>query len=406
MVAIFSEKRIVLGVTGSIAAYKAVSLASQLTQAGALVDAVLTRSACELISPVSFSSVTGRRAWTDDDLWQTADHVPHIHLGEDNDLFLIAPATANTLAKLAKGISDNLLTVSALASRTPVIVAPAMDGGMYANAATQENLKTLSEREGRILGPARGHLASGLEGKGRMLEPEQLFGHLRNILGQTGSLQRKKVVVTAGPTREAIDPVRFLSNPSTGRQGYALARAALDQGARVTLISGPCCLEPPVGSQVLRVTTAEEMLEVVHREAVDADILFMAAAVADYQPEQTAQEKIKKEGRGLSSLSLQPTEDILMAIADLRSGGSGPAVVVGFAAETEKLIGNAQEKLHRKKLDLIAANDITVEDAGFGGDRNQVTLLWSNGRVKKLPLQSKFKVAEQVVAEAVELLGG
>ena len=285
---IFENKRIILGVTGSIAAYKSVDLASRLTKAGALVDVVLTEAAAKLVTPVTFSSVTGRKAYLESDLWKVDDHVLHIELGEKSQVFLIAPATANTIAKLAHGIADNLLTVSALASRTDILVAPAMDGGMYSNLATQENLATLKDRGVIILGPAEGHLASGLSGKGRMLEPEELFGHLRARLGKNGILAGKKVVVSAGGTQEPIDPVRVISNKSSGKQGYALAQAALDHGARVVLITTPVCLKPPVESSVVKVTKAEEMAEAVYKESSDADILIMAAAVADYQPDQEA----------------------------------------------------------------------------------------------------------------------
>jgi len=292
---IFKDKRIVLGVTGSIAAYKSVNLASRLTKAGALVDVVLTQAAAKLVAPLTFSSVTGRKAYLENDLWRVDDHVLHIELGEMNQVFLIAPATANTIAKLAHGISDNLLTVSALASRTDILVAPAMDGGMFSHPATQDNLSILRDRGVTVLGPAEGHLASGLSGKGRMLEPEELFGHLRVWLGKNGNLAGKKVVVSAGGTQEPIDPVRVISNKSSGKQGYALAQAAVDHGAEVVLISTPVCLSPPEGVSLVKVTKAEEMAEAVYKESSDADILIMAAAVADYQPEQESAKKIKKE---------------------------------------------------------------------------------------------------------------
>ncbi len=402
---VFEEKRIVLGVTGSIAAYKIVDLASKLTQAGALVDVILTESAAKLVSPLTFSSVTGRRAYIDQDLWQVDDHVLHIELGEENQAFLIAPATANTIAKLANGLADNLLTVSALASRTKLLVAPAMDGGMYSHPATQENLQILEKRGVRLLGPAAGHLASGKSGKGRMLESDQLLGHLRVFLGKNGVLKGKKVVVTAGGTQEPIDPVRVISNKSSGKQGFALAQAALDQGAEVVLISSPVCLSPPVGALKIDGTTAEQMSAAVLKETENADLLIMAAAVADYKPAQEKNRKIKKDQGGLSIINLETTPDILSDLAQRKkSVGIGPRVTIGFAAETENLQKNASSKLKQKQLDLIAANDISRKDSGFGSDKNQVTLIWKDGRIKELPLMEKSEVSDIIIQEASKLI--
>ncbi len=400
----FKGSRIVLGVTGSIAAYKAVSLASLLAKSGALVDVILTDAAAKLVSPISFSSVTGRKAYLDNDLWQVDDHVLHIALGENNDAFLIAPATANTIAKLAHGLADNLLTLTALASRTKPLVAPAMDGGMYSNPATQDNLEILSRREFRILGPARGHLASGLSGIGRMLEPEQLYGELRRWLGRNGSLSGRKVLITAGGTQEPIDPVRVITNKSSGKQGYAIAQAALDQGAAVTLISAPTALEAPVGADLIMAATAEEMKKAVLDTCGEYDLLVMAAAVADYRPAQAADKKIKKDGGGLDQIRLERTPDILQEVAKLRKKGAGPGVVIGFAAETEDLLKNASDKLEKKELDLIAANDVSRKDAGIGADHNQVTLIWKDGRKEEMALMSKEEVAEELIAEAADLL--
>jgi phosphopantothenoylcysteine decarboxylase/phosphopantothenate--cysteine ligase len=394
-------KRIVLGVTGSIAAYKMVTLASMLRKAGAEVDTVLTESAAKLISPLSFQAVTGRGAYTDQDLWEAEKHVLHIELGEENDAFLIAPATANTIAKLAHGLADNLLTVAALASRTPLFVAPAMDGGMYANPATQANLEILRERGMTIIGPASGHLASGLAGKGRMVEPEELYGALRLALAKKGPLQGQKVLVTAGGTQEPLDPVRVLSNRSSGKQGFALAQAALDSGAEVTLITGPSCLETPYGARRVDVNTADEMLETV-LEAIDrVDVLLMAAAVADFRPEAVAEEKIKTEKRP-DVISLEDTPDILKAVAE--RDAEKLKVKIGFAAETESLLQNATQKVEAKDLDMIVANDITDPEAGFGVDTNRVTLIWRDGRVERLELMSKQEVANHVVNAVVSLL--
>lgn len=402
---VFEEKRIVLGVTGSIAAYKIVDLASKLTQAGAFVDVILTESAAKLVSPLTFSSVTGRRAYIDQDLWQVDDHVLHIELGEENQAFLIAPATANTIAKLANGLADNLLTVSALASRTKLLVAPAMDGGMYSHPATQENLQILEKRGVRLLGPAAGHLASGISGKGRMLESDQLLGHLRVFLGKNGVLKGKKVVVTAGGTQEPIDPVRVISNKSSGKQGFALAQAALDQGAEVVLISSPVCLSPPVGALKIDGTTAKQMSAAVLKETENADLLIMAAAVADYKPAQEKNRKIKKDQGGLSIINLEITPDILGELAQRKkSVGIGPRLTIGFAAETENLQKNASSKLKIKELDLIVANDVSRKDSGFGSDKNQVTLIWKDGRIKELPLMEKSEVSDIIIQEASKLI--
>lgn len=398
-------KRIVLGVTGSIAVYKSVDLASQLTKSGALVDVILTEAAANLVAPITFSSVTGRRAYLDGDLWQVDDHVLHIDLGENNQAFLIAPATANTIAKLAHGLADNLLTLSALASRSYFIIAPAMDGGMYSNPATQANLEILKKRGVEIWGPVTGHLASGLAGKGRMLEPLQLLGHLRQWLGKDGSLSGKKVVVTAGGTQEPIDPVRVISNRSSGKQGYALAQAALDQGAQVVLISGPTCLISPLGVELVEIQTAKELTEATLRETEKADLLIMAAAVADYRPARVSNKKVKKNLGGLSAIELETTPDILQEVAERKKkAGSGPKLTVGFAAETENLLENARVKLEEKGLDLIAANDISMENAGIGADQNQITLIWKDGKSREIPLMDKTDLSEILIKECARLM--
>ena len=402
---VLNGKRIVLGVTGSIAAYKSVDLASQLTKAGAQVDVILTDSAAKLVAPITFSSVTGRRAYQDGDLWQVDDHVLHIDLGEHNQAFLIAPATANTIAKIAHGIADNLLTLSALASRSNIIIAPAMDGGMYSNPATQDNLELLKKRGVEIWGPAAGHLASGLAGKGRMLEALQLLGHLRHWLGRGGVLNGKKVVVTAGGTQEPIDPVRVISNRSSGKQGYALAQAALDQGANVILISGPTCLIPPLGAEMIMIQTAEQLAETTLKETEKADLLIMAAAVADYRPARFSSQKMKKNQGGISAIELETTPDILKEVAERKKkAGVGPGLTVGFAAETENLLENAREKLEEKELDLIAANDISREDAGIGVDRNEAILIWKDGRTRNIPLMDKTEFSEILIEECARLM--
>ena len=389
--------------TGSIAAYKAADLASKLSQAGAQVDVILSGAAEKFITPLTFQSVTGRRAFVDADLWGNEAHVLHVGLGHTVDLVIIAPCTANTMAKLAHGMADSLLTVTALAANCPLVIAPAMDGGMFDHPATQENLETLKKRGAIVVGPAEGHLASGLSGTGRMLEPMEIVGYVRLALGQKGKLAGKRVLVTAGGTQEPLDPVRVLTNRSSGRQGYALAQAALDAGARVTLISTPTGLTPPVGVRLLRVETAKEMLDCVLTELTESDALIMAAAVADFRPKVQARDKIKKEG-GIPQIELEATEDILKTVAGLRSESKRRLVVIGFAAESRDLLENAQAKLKSKGLDLIAANDISAEDAGFAVETNRVTLLYADGRRDALSLMSKSEVAETIVERLAALL--
>jgi phosphopantothenoylcysteine decarboxylase/phosphopantothenate--cysteine ligase len=402
---VLSGKRIILGVTGSIAAYKAADLASKLTQAGAQVDVILTRAAEKFITPLTFQSVTGRRAYVDSDLWGSEAHVLHVGLGHTVELLIVAPCTANTLAKLAHGSADSLLTVTALAAHSPLLVAPAMDGGMFDHSATQENVDTLKKRGVIFVGPAEGHLASGLSGTGRMLEPLEILGHARLILGQKGRLAGKKVVVTAGGTHEPLDPVRVLTNRSSGRQGYALAQAALDAGAEVTLITTPVALTPPVGARLVKTETARQMLDCVLSEAAQSDALIMAAAVADFRPKTQAKDKIKKEG-GIPQIELEATEDILKTVSSQKRDAKRerPFVVVGFAAESRDLLENASAKLTSKGLDFIAANDISARDAGFAVETNRVTLLFADGRKESLPLMSKSEVAETIIERLAALL--
>lgn len=402
---ILSGKRIVLGVTGSIAAYKAADLASKLTQASAQVDVILTSAAEKFITPLTFQSVTGRRAYIDNDLWGNEAHVLHVGLGHTADLLIVAPCTANTVAKLAYGQADSLLTVTALASTCPLMIAPAMDGGMFDHAATQENLATLKKRGAYIIEPAEGHLASGLTGKGRLPETNELIGHIRLILGRRGPLAGKKVVVTAGGTQEPLDPVRVLTNRSSGKQGYALAQAALDAGAQVTLITTPTALTPPIGAQVIHVETARELLEAVLKESNGCDALIMAAAVADFRPKTQAKDKIKKEG-GIPQIELEATEDILKTVSasGVARNGKRPRVVVGFAAESQDLLQNATVKLQSKNLDLIAANDISADDAGFAVETNRITLLFADGHRESLSLMSKTEAAETIISHIVALL--
>jgi len=403
LISLLEDKRIILGVTGGIAAYKVCTLASHLTQAGALVDVVMTEAATRFITPLTFEALTGRLAYTD--MWHPPGptRIAHVGLAEAADLLVIAPVTANTMAKLAQGLADNLLTTLALAARCPLLLAPAMDVGMWAHPATQSNVNTLRERGAHFAGPVRGRMASGLEGEGRMMEPDEILGHVRLVLGREGPLDGRCVVVTAGPTREHLDPVRFLSNPSSGRQGFALAQSALDRGASVTLVTGPTHLPAPAGAGRVDVTTAQEMHDAVITAVERADVLLMAAAVADYRPIAAAQQKIKK-GEADLTLRLARTSDILSAVAERRAETGFPRVVAGFAAESENLVENARAKLEAKRLDLIVANDVTGPDAGFGVETNRGVLIGRGGSVEELPLMSKAAVAEVVLERVVSLL--
>ncbi len=400
---ILKNKRILLGVTGSIAAYKSAELASRMTQAGARVDVVLTRAAEQFISPLTFQSLSGEKAYTDSDLWGGESHILHVGLGHSADLLLIAPITANTMAKLAHGQANDLLSITALAAQCPILIAPAMDVGMYENIATQENVKTLKERGIFFAGPTQGRMASGLEGLGRMIEPDEIIGHARKVLGKEGKLAGKKIIITAGGTREAIDPVRFITNRSSGRQGYALAQAGIDAGAEVTLISAPTALTPPIGVKFLLAQSAEKMLNAVLTESVGADVLIMAAAVADFRPAQIASKKLKKRD-GIPQITLEDAPDVLKHLASPKSRASRPRLVVGFAAESRDLISNATEKIKSKKLDLIVANDISAKDAGFDVENNRVILLYADGKQEKVSLMSKFEVAELILSRVKTLL--
>jgi phosphopantothenoylcysteine decarboxylase/phosphopantothenate--cysteine ligase len=403
MITILKEKRIVLGVSGSIAVYKAADLASKLTQAGALVDVILTPAAEKFITPLTFQSVTGRKAYTETDLWGGQAHILHVELGYKADLLVIAPVTANTMAKIAHGMADNLLTITALTSGDAILMAPAMDTGMYTQTVTQENIRVLTERGVYFAGPAEGRMASGLTGKGRMLEPEDLLGHIRLLLGRKGKLVGRHFIITAGGTQEPIDPVRYISNRSSGKQGYALAQAAVDAGANVTLISAPTNLQPPIGVNLVEATTAGEMLKAVLGVSANADALIMAAAVADFQPKKESSEKLKKRD-GIPQIQLESTPDILGTLASKEYRHARPKVVVGFAAESRDLLENAAEKLKAKKLDLIAANNIAETDAGFGVDSNRVILLHANEKSETLPLLSKVEVSELIIARITALL--
>jgi phosphopantothenoylcysteine decarboxylase / phosphopantothenate---cysteine ligase len=407
---VLTDKQILLGVSGGVAAYKAVFLASRLTQSGARVDVVMTEAATRFVTPLSFEAVTQRRVYCDpEDMFSPATEgeggvtIPHIHLAHSADLLLIAPATANTLARLAHGFGDTLLTALALASPAPVLIAPAMETHMWQHPATQANIATLVSRGAATVGPDSGHLASGAAGPGRMSEPEEIHEMARIILAQNGIWAGKRVIVSAGGTREAIDPVRFVSNHSSGKMGYAQAIIARDLGADVTLVTAPTALPDPIGVETIHVESAEQMKEAIIEVCCDSDVLVMAAAVADYKPVKVSEHKIKKLDEQLT-LEMARTTDILREVAKLREDGSGPRVVVGFAAETEKLIDHARAKLRAKHLDLIVANDVTGKDSGFEADTNRVTLLWPDGKVEPQPLMSKYEVARTIYARIEPML--
>ncbi len=406
-VALLRDKRIILGVCGSIAAYKAADLASKLTQAGALVDVVLTEAAQRFVSPLTFQALSGRPVYTD--MWAAqggdglASHIRHIGLAEEADLMVVAPATANTIAKLALGLADDLLSVTALAIGCPLMIAPAMDGGMYDSPAVQANREILLRRGAHVIEPDEGRFASGLVGTGRLPETADLIGQIRRVLGLDGELAGHKLVVTAGGTREALDPVRFITNRSTGKQGYAIAQAAVDAGAEVVLISTTTHLPTPAGARLVMVESAASMKDAVLAHVADSSALIMAAAVADYMPRTISEQKIKKSDESLT-LPLARTPDILMAVKAQRAKTGYPMIVVGFAAESENLVENASGKLQRKGLDLLVANDITADDAGFATDTNRVVVLDMDGGLRRIDRTSKANIGAYIIERVGGLL--
>ena len=390
------DKTMVLGVTGGIAAYKAAEIASQLTQSGARVNVIMTKEAIQFISPVTFRALTGRPVVAEMFDLGSEFSIEHVSLAKAADMVVIAPATANIIAKLAAGIADDMLCCTVLATKAPVLVAPAMETNMYTSPITQDNLSKLRARGFIIVGPATGWLASGREGLGRLADVNDIIGTIRQVLGMCGDLRGRHIVVTAGGTQEPIDPVRYISNRSSGKMGYALAEAARDRGAKVTLIAAPTSLPEPAGVNVVRVGTADEMRQAVVSSATQTDVLIMAAAVADYRPTKAAKDKIKKEKLGLT-LEMECTPDILGTV-------KGDFIRVGFAAESGNLVENARAKLEHKKLDFIVANDITATDSGFGADTNRVTIIDREGTIDSLPLLPKREVAERVLDKVAALL--
>ncbi|MDI3339796.1 MAG: bifunctional phosphopantothenoylcysteine decarboxylase/phosphopantothenate--cysteine ligase CoaBC [Sphaerobacter sp.] len=395
MTTVLQGKRIVLGVSGGIAAYKIVELARDLTLAGAQVDVIMTRAAHEFVTPLTFETLTRRPVRTDVFETWTESEAGHVSLGAEADLLVIAPATAHVIAKLAHGLADDMLTVTALACPAPVIVAPAMDHHMYLHPATQENLRTLARHGVRVVGPDEGPLASGMVGYGRLVSTARLMDAIRATLGAHGPLSGARVVVTAGPTREPLDPIRFLSNRSSGKMGYALAAAAIDAGAQVTLITGPTALRPPSEATVVSVETAAELAAAVHRAVDDADVLIMTAAVADYRPSTVAEHKIKKGEEDLT-LRLTRTTDILLSLSD-RPG----LLKVGFAAETTSLLDYARDKLRAKHLDLIVANDARTS---MGSDEGQAYLLRPGQEAEAIGPAPKEELAATIIDRVARLL--
>ncbi len=389
-------KKIVLGVTGGIAVYKAVDLVSKLRKEGADVRVVMTESAAKFVTPLTFKEISGNTVavsmWAEDQEF----HVEHIALADWADLMIIAPATANILAKAANGIADDLLSTVILASKTPIVLCPAMNCQMYINPITQDNLKKLANYGFIIMQPATGYLACGTSGVGRLPEPAEIIAFTKNFIShKEGDLKGLKILVTAAGTREPIDPVRFVGNRSSGKMGYAVAQAASERGADVVLVSGPSSLTPPANVEVINVETTREMMNAVLAKYAEMDIVIKAAAVADYCPHEVAEQKIKKATDDALTIVLDKNPDILKKLGELKTR----QFLVGFAAETQNLLANATEKIKKKNLDMIVANDVTVAGAGFNYDTNVVKFLFPNGEVKSLEKMSKLEVAQALLNE-------
>jgi len=391
---------IVVGVTGGIAAYKAVDLSRQFILHGFDVKVVMTEHATHLVGPATFRAITGNPVSVSI-FAEGGAPMQHISLARDADLVVVAPATANIVAKMANGLADDLLSTTLLATRAPILVAPAMNLEMYGHAATRENLEILRSRGVHIVGPESGSLACGEEGEGRMTEPARIVDAALEILGHTANMTGRKVLVTAGGTREPIDPVRYIGNRSSGKMGYALAMSAKRMGARVTLISGPVSIEPPRGVEVIDVETAGDMWREVVEKQKECDVVVMAAAVADFTPASLSEEKIKKEGREGLRLELVPTLDILGELGKNKKSGQ---IIIGFAAETEGLLENAGRKLREKGADLMVANDVSIPGSGFDSDNNQVVLVFPDGRVVELDIMPKIELAARIWEIVIALL--
>lgn len=384
------EPVVVLGVSGGIACYKAVELVRLLVKAGYLTRVIMTRGAMEFVTPLTFQTLSGNPVATETFNLTQESEIGHIRLADSADLLVIAPATANVIGKIANGIADDLLTTVVMATQAPILIAPAMNIHMYENPIVQENLRKLRRLGYHIMEPAEGFLACGYEGKGRLPEPEALLGEIQRLLSKK-DLAGEKFLITAGPNREPIDPVRYISNRSSGKMGYALAKVALRRGAQVTLVSGPTALEPPPGARLIPVATAAEMQQAVLREFAHCTAVVMAAAVTDYRPVAVAEQKIKR-GAGPMELRLEPNPDILEALGQKRDR----QFLIGFAAETENLAANAEKKLRKKNLDMIVANNVAEAGSGFDGDTNIATIIDRTGATRSLPLMSKEELADRI----------
>lgn len=392
-----NQTTVVLGVTGGIACYKAVDLVRLLVQDGFAVQVIMSRGAMEFVTPLTFQTLSGRPVASETfDLTQESQ-IGHIHLADAADVFVIAPATANVIGKIAGGIADDLLTTVLMATRAPVLIAPAMNVHMYENAILQENIRKLRRVGYHVLEPAEGFLACGYEGKGRLPAPELIREEIRRLLKKK-DLMGERLLITAGPSREPIDPVRYISNRSSGKMGYALARAAIRRGAEVVLISGPTMLEAPAGARLIPITTAAQMYEAVLAEFPGCTTVIMAAAVADYHPAEVSSRKLKRGKEGLE-LRLEPNPDILKHLGEKRDG----KMLVGFAAETEDLVANARKKLREKNLHMIVANNVAEEGSGFDVDTNIATIVDCHGSARALPLMAKDDLADQILDHLLEL---
>jgi phosphopantothenoylcysteine decarboxylase/phosphopantothenate--cysteine ligase len=387
---VLKDRKILLGVTGGIAAYKGLELTRLMALEEARVRVIMTRSAMEFVQPLSFQVLSGQPVCTDLFDLETESRIGHIEVGTEAELAVIAPATANIIGKLAHGIADDYLTTAMLVCTAPKIVCPAMNVNMFENQAVQDNLAKLKSRGYHQVGPDSGDLACGVQGLGRLAPVDEILEHIRQVLTPS-TLQGKQVLVTAGPTREALDPVRHLTNPSSGKMGYALAKVARRRGAEVALVSGPTSLPPPYGIRAIQVSSAQQMHRVVLEEFPKMDAVVMAAAVSDYRPRVAASEKIKKLGDS-ESLELERTEDILVHLGELKEA----QILVGFAAETDNLLASAKEKLRRKNLNFIVANDLTSANVGFASDTNEVTILWPGGEVERILLETKEVIAHEI----------
>lgn len=392
------NKNILLGVTGGIAAYKALEIVSSLKKLGAEVDVIMTESATEFVQPLSFRSLSHNPVVVDMFAEPKQWNVKHISLAEKADLCLIAPATANIIGKIANGIADDMLSTTVMATNAPVLLAPAMNCNMYDNSILQQNLTQLKKLDYQLIEPDAGYLACGTEGKGRLPAPDEIVNELINRLTKELELTDQRILITAGGTQEPIDPVRFIGNHSSGKMGYAVAKEAARRGAEVTLITAPTALQTPVGVEAIQVETAEQMYERVMNLQAKQDIIIKAAAVADYRPQEAAENKIKKDDSELV-IKLEPNPDILAELGKKKE----EKVLVGFAAESEDLIANAEEKLERKNLDLILANDITADDAGFGTDTNRGIIISRTDR-QKLPTLPKEEIASRLLDRITNLL--